>query len=143
MVDGTQLQRHVTTLLLDAIGADGFALAGSGAIREHGITDRPTQDVDLFAASTTSADVFGAAAERAEEALHHAGFACIRSRTAPLFVRLTVNSPAGDVIVVDLAVDWRREPPVRRQGRPSPRTPRCSRQQGGCGVLPRGSPGLS
>ena len=30
------------------LGTDGFALAGSGAIREHGLIDRPTQDIDLL-----------------------------------------------------------------------------------------------
>ncbi len=47
-------QRFVTTLLLNHIGSAGFALAGSGAIREHGITDRLTRDVDLFTTAATS-----------------------------------------------------------------------------------------
>ena len=47
-------QRFVTTLLLNHIGPAGFALAGSGAIREHGITDRLTHDVDLFTTAATS-----------------------------------------------------------------------------------------
>lgn len=46
-------QRFVTTLLLNHIGSAGFALAGSGAIREHGITDRLTHDVDLFTTAAT------------------------------------------------------------------------------------------
>lgn len=37
-----------TQLILGVIDADDFALAGSGAIRQHGITDRHTKDVDLF-----------------------------------------------------------------------------------------------
>lgn len=64
-MDEVQHQRHVTALLLDAIGPAGFALAGSGAIREQEITGRPTQDIDLFAASTTSPDAFERAAEAA------------------------------------------------------------------------------
>jgi hypothetical protein len=35
-------------LILAVISGDDFALAGSGAIREHGRIDRPTLDIDLF-----------------------------------------------------------------------------------------------
>ncbi len=34
-------QRTVAAVILDVTQEDGFALAGSGAIREHGLTDRP------------------------------------------------------------------------------------------------------
>ncbi|MGB9224522.1 hypothetical protein [Mycobacterium sp.] len=37
-MSATEHQRRVTALLLQSIGPAGFALAGSGAIREHGIT---------------------------------------------------------------------------------------------------------
>jgi hypothetical protein len=40
-------QREIARLAPAGIGPSGFALAGSGAIREHGVTDRPTEDVDL------------------------------------------------------------------------------------------------
>ncbi|MBF4564614.1 hypothetical protein [Plantibacter sp. VKM Ac-2876] len=43
-----ELQRDITRLALRALDGTPFALAGSGAIREHGIIDRPTQDIDLF-----------------------------------------------------------------------------------------------
>ena len=42
-------QREVARIALDSL--EGFALAGSGAIREHGVIDRPTEDVDLFTAN--------------------------------------------------------------------------------------------
>lgn len=38
-----ELQSRVTALLLDAVGDAGFVLAGAGAIRQHGLTDRPTE----------------------------------------------------------------------------------------------------
>ncbi len=41
-------QRVITQLLLAVLQDAGFALAGSGAIREHGLTSRRTADVDLF-----------------------------------------------------------------------------------------------
>ncbi len=113
VIGAIEYQRRVTALLLQAIGPAGFALAGSAAIREHGITNRPTQDVDLFAASTTSTDAFGRALELAEETLRDAGFSVTRARAAPLFARLIVSDRTQDVVVVDLAVDWRKEPPIR------------------------------
>lgn len=44
----TELQARITHLLLDVVADDGFALAGAGAIRAHGLTERPTHDIDLF-----------------------------------------------------------------------------------------------
>lgn len=42
-------QRDVARIALAATHQYGVALAGSGAIREHQLTNRPTEDVDLFA----------------------------------------------------------------------------------------------
>lgn len=70
------VQREVARVALG--GTDGFALAGSGAIREHGIIDRPTEDVDLF----TSPDVaaFATAVDRVIDLLW--GVASRSSRAA-------------------------------------------------------------
>lgn len=46
--DDEELQRELTAAALTALDGRAFALAGSGAIREHGMADRPTHDVDLF-----------------------------------------------------------------------------------------------
>lgn len=40
-------QRRVAAVALSATMPRGFALAGSGAIREHGLTNRRTADIDL------------------------------------------------------------------------------------------------
>lgn len=113
MNDAEEYQRRVAALLLDAIGEAGFALAGASAIREHGLTTRPTEDVDLFAASTTSAEEFQAALTRAEETLRAYGYKVTRRRSFPLFARLLVEDAAGTGLDVDLGVDWRLDPPVR------------------------------
>jgi len=113
MSDPVAFQRHIAAVLLGALEGTDFALAGSGAIREHGITERPTQDVDLFATAATSPEQFVAAVARAEQVLGEAGHAVTRIRSAPLFARLLVESSAGDTVEVDLAVDWRKEPPVQ------------------------------
>lgn len=104
------VQREVTRIAL--AGVDGFALAGSGAIREHGIIERPTEDVDLF---TTSQDVaaFGAAVDQVAEHLRGSGFQVEQTRQAPQYARLHVASQDGLQLDVDLGVDWRQDDPVR------------------------------
>lgn len=49
----------MAAVILGVTQEDGFALAGSGAIREHGLADRPTQDVDLFTMKVTEALLAG------------------------------------------------------------------------------------
>lgn len=108
-------QRFVTTLLLKHIGSAGFALAGSGAIREHGITDRLTHDVDLFTTATSPA-AFADAIAAAEDALRDSGYRVIRTRGTPQFARLLVETTDEDedrVVEVDLGIDWRSEPPTQ------------------------------
>ncbi|MCX7523261.1 hypothetical protein OSC27_13365 [Microbacterium sp. STN6] len=63
----------MTRLLLSIVGDAGFALAGSGAIREHGVTSRPTEDVDLFT-SRVGLESFARAIERGTKALQDAGY---------------------------------------------------------------------
>ena len=41
-------QAEVAWTALGAIGGQGFALAGAGALIAHGLVDRLTQDLDLF-----------------------------------------------------------------------------------------------
>lgn len=108
-----EVQRRAATLMLAAIGGDGFVLAGASAIREHGLTDRPTEDVDLFGSEATTEDEFAAASvARAEAALLADRWQVERLRVHPLFARLRVFSPEGDGLDVDFAVNWRADPPV-------------------------------
>lgn len=44
----TGLQHPVVELFFDLAGSDGFVLAGGAALVASGLTQRPTQDVDLF-----------------------------------------------------------------------------------------------
>lgn len=110
---GLEYQRRVASVLLAAIGDAGFALAGSSAIREHGLTDRPTQDVDLFADTRTTAEGFRAALTRGEAALQEAGFRVSRIRSFPLFARIRVDDPVEGSLEVDFAVNWRQDPPTQ------------------------------
>lgn len=108
-----EMQRQLARIALEAAGADaGFALAGSGAIREHGFIERPTQDVDLFTVRQ-DATQFRGALERVEGAFREHGFSVARIRDFDGFARLMVSASDGRVTEVDLGVDWRANAPVQ------------------------------
>jgi hypothetical protein len=75
---------RATHLALTALAGGGFALAGSGAIREHGIIDRPTQDIDLFT-SVTSGEAFAASTTRLAAAMSEAGLEIVVRRSPAQF----------------------------------------------------------
>ena len=104
------VQREVTRIALD--GLAGFALAGSGAIREHGLIERSTEDVDLF---TTNQDVtaFSDAVSQVVGRLQESGYTVDQTRRSTQFARLHVLSQDGLQLDVDLGVDWRQDEPVR------------------------------
>lgn len=114
MPSALEQQRAAAALILDVISDAGFALAGSGAIREHGLTGRPTRDVDLFT-NDTATEPFAAAVERAIAALADHGHQVVLARSAPQFARLAVTANDGYQFEVDLGVDWRAHKPVRLQ----------------------------
>lgn len=105
-------QRRITRVALETIGQDGFALAGSGAIREHGVTDRPTEDVDLFTTSMDSA-AFDHAVERVTDAWTDNGLDVSLNRHAPLYAQFSLTTTDGNHVDVDMGVDWRGSDPVR------------------------------
>lgn len=106
-----QAQRDITRVCLGCLSDRRFALAGSGAIREHGITQRPTEDVDLFTDRRDTV-AFGAAAVEVVRRLTQAGYQVEQTRQAPEFVRLVVVTTSGAETNVDLGVDWRQHEPV-------------------------------
>lgn len=108
----TDAQREVTRVALAGIAGAGFALAGSGAIREHGVSDRPTEDVDLFTPRQDSAE-FGRAVERVVADLRGSGYEVEEVRRVEQFARLQVRTAEGLQLDVDLGVDWRANAPVR------------------------------
>jgi hypothetical protein len=91
---------------------EGFALAGSGAIREHGVIDRPTEDVDLFTANADE-DAFSVAVDHVTARLRSSGCEVELTRRAEHFARLHVVTAEGVQLDVDLGVDWRADEPVR------------------------------
>lgn len=74
---------RLAAALLGELGDAGFVLAGAGAIREHGLTDRPTHDIDLFAHSTLTATQFADALTRAQDLLTGLGLEVELVRSYP------------------------------------------------------------
>lgn len=105
-------QRRLAAVLLAVMESDGFALAGASAVREHGLINRPTEDIDLFAFSTLTPERFDAAVGRAEHELRSLGYSVVRDRSFDLFARLHVTAPNGSDLDVDLGVNWRAGPPT-------------------------------
>ncbi len=106
------MQARVTMLLLAEVADVGFVLAGAGAIRQHGFTDRPTQDVDLFTGLATTRDEFKAAIAAATTVLITSGFAVTASRVADFFARLHLSERGEQVLEVDFGINWRADAPV-------------------------------
>lgn len=91
MSSDEELQRDVTRAALRALDGTPFALAGSGAIREHGIIDRPTQDIDLFT-SDLDASHFDTAVGSVVDELRSTGHMVDELRRAEQFARLHVTT---------------------------------------------------
>jgi hypothetical protein len=73
-VSGTEEpQREITRVALRSLDGTSFVLAGSGAIREHGLVDRPTEDVDLFT-SDVDRPRFSSAVDAVVLGLREAGY---------------------------------------------------------------------
>lgn len=111
MDDDEQLQRELTRVALTALEGRAFALAGSGAIREHGMVDRLTHDVDLFTNDLDPA-AFDSAVDELVVVLRAAGYDVEEVRRARQFAQLRVTTPEGRAVDMDLAVDWRDREPV-------------------------------
>lgn len=111
MTRAEEHQRQATRIILAAIAPVGFALAGSGAIREHGLTHRPTHDVDLFTPAVPAA-VFRSAVDQTVTTLAAHGYTPQVHRVGDQFARLLVTTGDGYVFEVDLGVDWRAHDPV-------------------------------
>lgn len=111
MTDPIELQREVTRAALAALEDLPFALAGSGAIREHGFIERLSHDVDLFAPGLDDA-TFGSAIDTVTTTLRTDGYRVDVVRQTESYAQLTVENAAGEAVDVDLAVDWRAQDPV-------------------------------
>jgi hypothetical protein len=100
----TTFQREVALVFFALPAAEGFLLAGGAALVAQDLSDRPTQDLDLFTARTGGVSM---ARDAFEAAAGARGWEVKRIKDSPTFCRLEVH---GDVIVlVDLALE---SPPI-------------------------------
>ena len=111
MEDRLAFQRFVSQIALEASKGASFVLAGSGAIREHGLISRPTEDIDLFSI-LSEREKFSAAVENVLQALSDADISVDIARQTDTFARLVVASDNGQLLEIDMGIDWRNDPPV-------------------------------
>ena len=95
----TDFQVQVVRLFFTLPEAEGFLLAGGAALAAVGLTDRPTQDLDLFTAGTT----VSLARDALVRALDAHGWTTRLIQDTPTFCRLVVRGPQD--LLVDLARD--------------------------------------
>lgn len=112
MTSNLQFQREIARIALKASQGNDFALAGSGAIREHGLTDRPTEDVDLFTVQQ-AAPQFESTVNAVIKALRDNGYSVREDKRLQGFARLNVSDSQGlSSTEIDMGIDWRSSPPV-------------------------------
>ena len=104
----TELQREVLRLFFALPESAGFLLTGGAALLAAGLSDRPSDDLDLF--STELAVGIGPAADALEAACSQREWQTTRLRDAVTFRRVHLTTPRGEVLV-DFAVDSPPEGP--------------------------------
>jgi hypothetical protein len=112
--DRQAVHRRLAEIGLGAGGPHGFALAGGQAVAAHGILERPSEDVDLFADWQQRAD-FPAAVDEVMAAYSAAGYHVVVDHRTDTFVRLHLGNPADSSAQyrVELVANWRMQPPVQ------------------------------
>ncbi|WP_284984389.1 nucleotidyl transferase AbiEii/AbiGii toxin family protein [Arthrobacter sp. efr-133-TYG-118] len=105
-------QRVATEIALSVLSKDGFILAGGQALAEHGVTDRVSKDVDLFALHRQhTPETFAASVRKMTTALETAGYTVEITRQYQEFASLTVDKD-GTTVVMDLGLDWWENKPA-------------------------------
>lgn len=106
----SRLQRRVSTLVFALSEADGFALAGGGALIAHEVVDRTTRDLDCFGPSLDAVDRFWPAIRTA---LISDGLEVDVRQTSHGFAKMTVIDPTtGETTQVDVGFDPARRPTI-------------------------------
>ena len=98
------MQRDITRIALEGAEDNGFALAGSGAIREHGfIAARLRMPRKVIA---------GGAVDEMQQRLRAAGYTVQVDQRSDAFARMEVSA-RGLETSIDLGIDWRSREPVQ------------------------------
>lgn len=97
----TAFQVEVAQLFFSLPASGGFLLAGGGALLAHGLTARPTQDLDFF--TRPGAGDVGLARDQFLAAAGCRDWTVERVQDSESFCRLLVHGPED--LLVDLALD--------------------------------------
>ena len=97
----TAFQIEVAQLFFSLPASGGFLLAGGGALLAHGLTARPTQDLDFF--TQPDAGDVGLARDQFLATASERGWDVDRVQDGGTFCRLLVHGPED--LLVDLALD--------------------------------------
>ena len=105
-------QRTATEIALSVLARDGFILAGGQALAAHGVTNRMSEDIDLFAQHRNhTPQTFAASVQKITTALEATGYTVETTRQYEEFASLTVTKDDTDV-VIDLGLDWWENKPA-------------------------------
>lgn len=105
-------QRVAAKIALAVLAADGFLLAGGQALIEHGITDRLSDDIDLFALHRRHTPAtFAASVQKMTAALQASGYIVEITRQYEEFASVTVGHDQ-EAVVIDLGLDWWENSPA-------------------------------
>ena len=106
----------VERVVARTLGDRGFALGGGYALQAHGITDRPSKDLDNYTEKMDSA-VFDSAERDLQRALADAGYEVETLKRDDWFRALVVSrAGSSEKLVIDLGYDYRQNPPVHING---------------------------
>ncbi len=116
----SDLHRQVASIALAAAATYGFALGGGNALLAHGLTTRPTQDIDLFtdqehgveAAATAVEAALAAAGLQAERQDDTAGLADLFPGMGQGLAEWIVTTPNGEQTMLQMAYFERSRAPV-------------------------------
>ena len=105
-------QRVAAKIALAVLADDGFILAGGQALIEHGITERLSDDIDLFALHRRHTPAtFAASVQKMTAALEIAGYTVEVTRQYDEFASVTVGHNE-EAVVIDLGLDWWENSPA-------------------------------
>lgn len=108
------LQQQLARIALDTIGDRGFVLGGGHAVELHGMTNRLSEDIDLFSAQRGGPGEVGSLVVTAFE--HHGHSVTVTRQDADL-VQMLVTDSTEQTCKVDLGVFWRAREQLRDEYR--------------------------
>jgi hypothetical protein len=103
-------QTKVAKALLGTLRHLDFALAGGRGLKELGVVDRPTEDLDIFIGRFDQ-ELFEKGLDEALETLTSLGCRVEVLRRTPSFARFLVSRD-NDATAVDFAFDYREKTPL-------------------------------